>query len=225
MVVFNANKLASQEALKLRSIWKELQPQSCPYSYNFHTHTIFSDGRLNPLESISQAASLGLKGMAITDHHAIAGYLQAKSWLADKPNTLPYLFSGIEISAELLGIEVHILGYGFSPQHPALGPYIRGKSPTGVNYLAANAIAAIHQAGGLAVLAHPQRYQKPADVLIPAIVELEIDGVEAYYAYGNPKPWQPSPIQTKKVLQLSQKYNLYVTCGTDTHGLNLLYRI
>jgi hypothetical protein len=61
--------------------------------------------------------------------------------------------------------------------------------------------------------------------LIPVAAHLGIDGVEAYYAYSNPEPWQSSPKQTQQVKQLSATYNLYNTCGTDTHGSNLLKRL
>ncbi|NEO24625.1 MAG: PHP domain-containing protein, partial [Moorea sp. SIO4A5] len=98
-------------------------------------------------------------------------------------------------------------------------------APTGNDAEAGAVIDAIHQAGGLAVLAHPARYRKSADELITAIANLGIDGVETYYAYTNPEPWKPSPKQTKLVLQLSATYNLFNTCGTDTHGLSLLKRI
>ena len=230
MVVFNIDKPAAQNSLSLRRAWEIIQPNSCPYNYNFHMHTVFSDGQLSPLLLIKQAISLGLKGIAITDHHSLGGYQVVEEWLrsnrvslSKKP--LPHLWTGVEISCDLLGVEVHILGYAFAPEARVLKPYLQGKAPSGKHYQAKNTIAAIHQAGGLAVLAHPERYKKPAEVLIPAAVKLELDGVEAYYAYGNPQPWQPSPAQTKKVLQQARKYDLYVTCGTDTHGLNILQRI
>ncbi len=231
MVAFNINKSADQNSLALRQVWKTLQPNSCPYDYNFHLHTMFSDGQLTPSGLIEQATTLGLKGMAITDHHSIEGYQGAKEWLKSKnlsssgQKSFPHLWTGVEISCDLLGVEVHILGYAFAPKHRSLQPYLQGKAPFGQHYLAENTIAAIHKAGGLAVLAHPARYRKPPEVLIPEIVQLGIDGVEAYYAYGNPKPWQPSPAQTAKVKQLSEDYGLYVTCGTDTHGLNIIQRI
>lgn len=230
MVAFNINKTAAQNKLALCEAWKTLHPNSCPYTYNFHLHTMFSDGQLAPSALMKQAIALGLKGMAITDHHSIGGYRGAVAWLesqncgsAEKP--LPHLWTGVEISCDLLGVEVHILGYAFAPEHRALKPYLKGKAPSGKDYSAKNTIAAIQQAGGLTVLAHPERYKKKSEVLIPAAVQLGIDGVEAYYAYGNPRPWQPSVAQTKKVKQLSEDYGLYVTCGTDTHGLNILKRI
>ncbi|MEO8893742.1 MAG: PHP domain-containing protein, partial [Coleofasciculaceae cyanobacterium] len=108
---------------------------------------------------------------------------------------------------------------------PAIKPYLRGKAP---RYSAAQAGAVIdvlHQAGGMAVLAHPVRYRCSAEALIASAADLGIDGVEAYYAYNNPEIWQPSPKQTERVKHLSAAYNLLNTCGTDTHGLNLLRRV
>jgi histidinol phosphatase-like PHP family hydrolase len=49
--------------------------------------------------------------------------------------------------------------------------------------------------------------------------------VEAFYAYGNPKPWTSRPKQTEQILSLGKIYGLFKTCGTDTHGLSLLLRI
>jgi predicted metal-dependent phosphoesterase TrpH len=74
-------------------------------------------------------------------------------------------------------------------------------------------------------LAHPYRYRRPPEELIPAAADLGIDGIETYYAYNNPDPWKPSPVQTQQVKHLSEACGLLLTCGTDTHGLNLLQRL
>jgi hypothetical protein len=224
-------QVAAQNQQALRQVWENIQPDSCPHSYNFHMHTTCSDGQLRPEELIEQAIAIGLKGLAITDHHSIGGYQIAQSWLEQRqqqssPSTpLPHLWIGVEINADLLDAEVHILGYAFDPEHAAIKPYLQGRAAKRSDALAAAVIAAIHQAGGLAVLAHPARYRRSAKELIPAAAHLGIDGVEAYYAYANPDPWQPSPNQTQQVLQLSATYNLLNTCGTDTHSKNLLKRL
>jgi predicted metal-dependent phosphoesterase TrpH len=54
---------------------------------------------------------------------------------------------------------------------------------------------------------------------------LGIDGIEAFYAYGNPKPWLPSQLETEQALALSRQYQLFATCSTDSHGKSLLQRI
>ncbi|NEO98118.1 MAG: PHP domain-containing protein [Symploca sp. SIO2E9] len=224
-------KVAATNKQALTEVWKNLEPDSCPYFYNFHMHTTCSDGQLQPEELIEQAVAIGLKGFAITDHHTINGYQVAQSWLEDWqqqiPSTtqVPQLWTGMEITAALLDSEVHILGYAFDPQHPALYPYLQGNAPQNSEAQAGTVIMAIQQAGGLAVLAHPARYRRSAKELIPVVAELGIDGVETYYAYANPKPWQPSHKQTQQVKQLGATYNLLNTCGTDTHGLSLLKRL
>ena len=230
MIVSTARKPSAQDTQTLQEVWSRLDAKSCPYEYNFHMHTIYSDGQLTPKQLIQQATSIGLKGLAITDHHSVEGYKIANNWLQEnslerREANLPHLWTGVEITSRLLDVEVHILGYGFSPEHPALEPYLWGESPQENLALASNVINAIHQAGGMAVLAHPERYPHPAKKVIPVAVDLGIDGVEAFYAYNNPKPWKTSPRQTETVLNLSYLYGLYHTCGTDTHGVNLLQRI
>ncbi len=217
---------------KIKQIFETIDAYSCPNSYNFHLHTIYSDGQLRPESLIEQAIAIGLKGLAITDHHSIGGYQIAQSWLEnwksinpDREHLAPTLWSGVEINANLLNIEVHILGYGFDPEHQSLQPYLTGKGTKGREYQAANVITAIQEAGGLAVLAHPCRYKRSATDLIKAAAKLGLDGVETYYGYTHTKPWSPSPKQTEQVKKLSATYGLLNTCGTDTHGKNLLVRL
>ena len=224
--VSSSRRSLSQDIQKLKQVWLELDSNSCPNYYNFHMHTIFSDGRLEPLQLIKQALDIGLKGFAITDHHNIDAYNIVQNWLEEQEcSSPPDLWTGMEINADLQGVEVHILAYGFSPSYVGLFPYLQGVSVTGEMSLAQTVINTIHDAGGLAVLAHPARYNQPPEKLISASAQLGIDGVETFYAYGNPKPWQPSVKETELVLNLSKQYGLFNTCGTDTHGLTLTQRI
>jgi hypothetical protein len=220
----NTAPSTAQDSTALEGIWKTISAESCPYHYNFHMHTICSDGQLEPEALIAQAIKIGLKGLAITDHHSIQGYEIAQRCLAQQvQDNLPQLWTGIEVTSNLFGTQVHILGYAFDPYHQSMEHYVQGYQPRDNN--AAKVVAAIHKAGGLAVLAHPARYRRSVLELIPLGVKIGIDGVETYYAYGNPNPWKPSWRQMQQVRELSQAYQLYSTCGTDTHGLNLLRRL
>ncbi|MBR8831317.1 MAG: hypothetical protein N5P05_002126 [Chroococcopsis gigantea SAG 12.99] len=226
MVIFPTANGVQENIQTLKTVWNTITADSCPYVYNFHLHTNFSDGQLTPEALMQQALAIGLQGLAITDHHSIGGYLKARTWLEDNyPSYPPKLWIGVEITSRILGTEIHLLGYGFDPSHPKISPYLQGKRPQDESAGAENVIDAIHSAGGLVILAHPCRYHLPYSQLIPAAVHAGIDGVEAYYAYNNPKPWRHSPIETQKVLSLGQEYNLFNTCGTDSHGLNILQRI
>ncbi|MDY7014231.1 MAG: PHP domain-containing protein [Cyanobacteriota bacterium] len=221
---------AARDTDALQRVWETIQPDSCPHSYNFHLHTHCSDGQLKPEALIEQAVKIGLKGLAITDHHTVSGYRAAQFWLDEararhSDRQLPQLWVGVEITALLLGVEVHILGYGFDPENAAIAPYLQGNSPHGYEARTDRVIEAIHQAGGLAILAHPERYPKPAKKLVPAVVEAGIDGLETYYAYRKTNPWRPTFPQTRTVEELSDRYNLFRTCGTDSHGLDILLRL
>jgi predicted metal-dependent phosphoesterase TrpH len=223
-------KPAAQDIAALRQVFATVHAASCPLSYNFHMHTVHSDGQLQPEAVVQQMLDRSLKGFAITDHHSVIGYRAAQcyldTWQQNNPDDpSPHLWTGMEITSILLEIEVHILGFGFNPDHLVLTPYQQGTAPEGDAAQAANVISAIRQAGGLAVLAHPARYRRPLEEVIPAAVRAGIDGVETFYAYNNPKPWQPSPQETELVQQLSNQYRLLNSCGTDTHGLSLLQRL
>jgi len=41
--------------------------------YDLHTHSMYSDGAAPPEEMIKKAISIGLNGIAITDHNVVTG--------------------------------------------------------------------------------------------------------------------------------------------------------
>jgi predicted metal-dependent phosphoesterase TrpH len=214
----------------LRQVFRSVRAESCPTRFNFHMHTLCSDGKLHPEALAQQATDIGLQDFAITDHHSVQGYRLAQHWLVEQrqqqqSRILPRLWVGVEVTATLLETEVHVLGYGFDPTHPLMEGYLQGKAPEGEHAYACNVVDAIHAARGLTVLAHPVRYRRSPEDLIAAAVMLGIDGVETYYAYDNPSPWRCSPNQTERIQRLSSVYGLLNTCGTDTHGTSLLQRL
>ncbi len=72
-------------------------------------------------------------------------------------------------------------------------------------------IALIHQADGLAVMAHPGLNR--TDGIIPELVEAGLDGIECFH----PKH---SATASQHYLQIADKYQLLVTGGSDCHGAN-----
>lgn len=71
-------------------------------------------------------------------------------------------------------------------------------------------ITQIHQAGGLAVLAHPK--EDDLKYLIPYLVGLGIDGLEIYHP-------SVSPECTENLSKIAKKYGLLTTGGSDFHGM------
>lgn len=211
---------------RLKEIFQSITAESCPHAYNFHLHTLHSDGRLEPQQLVQQAIKAGLASLAITDHHSVDGYWSALELLQAQPSqSLPQLWTGIEITSKLLETQVHILGYGFDPHHAALQSYLLGSAPAGHQAQANHVITALHEAGGLAVLAHPARYRRSVKELVSAAAQAGMDGIETFYCYGNKDPWEPSPSQTNTLMRLANQHNLLQTCGTDTHGLDICRRL
>lgn len=81
---------------------------------DLHCHSIFSDGSLSPEELIALAEEGGLSALALTDHDTTEG-LPRFFAAAEKSSVTPIV--GVELSTEEGGLPVHILGYGFDPEH------------------------------------------------------------------------------------------------------------
>ncbi len=77
-------------------------------SYDFHTHSTFSDGTLEPENLISLAFEKGIKVISVTDHDTIANYSYVSK--ACKKYDIE-LIKGIELSSQLNGNDIHILAY------------------------------------------------------------------------------------------------------------------
>jgi 3',5'-nucleoside bisphosphate phosphatase len=73
----------------------------------------------------------------------------------------------------------------------------------------AEAIDLIHDAGGLAVWAHPRSELILAE--LPAFVDAGLDGIECY------RPRVPHP-ESERIAKIAEDFNLYVTGGSDWHG-------
>ncbi|MBM5807646.1 MAG: PHP domain-containing protein [Cyanobacteria bacterium M_surface_10_m2_179] len=211
----------------LRAVLEQVDASSCPGRFNFHCHTIHSDGSLRPEQLGAQALSIGLEHLAVTDHHSTAATAPLQCWFAEQEqvgHSVPVLWSGVEISCLLEGCLVHVLALGFQPGHPALHPYGQGAAPVGELLRASAVVERIHAAGGLALLAHPGRYRLNFQRLIPAAAALGFDGAEAYYDYAMQPRWQPTPVVCDAIARLLDNHALLRSCGTDTHGLELCGR-
>ncbi|MBM5800602.1 MAG: PHP domain-containing protein [Cyanobacteria bacterium K_DeepCast_35m_m2_023] len=206
----------------LSSVLASVSPGCCPTRLNFHCHTQCSDGSLRPEQLAQQALDIGLEHLAITDHHSVTAHAVAAAWLAESgAGSPPTLWTGVEISALLDGCLVHVLGLGFAADHPQLAPYLQGQSQVGEALRAGAVVAAIHAAGGLALLAHPARYRLPFGRLIAAAADLGFDGAEAWYDYGMAPQWTPTPLVCEAIASELAKRGLLQSCGTDTHGHHL----
>ena len=76
---------------------------------------------------------------------------------------------------------------------------------------ALEAIQLIHQAGGLAAMAHPGLNR--TDEIIPDLVAAGMDGLECFHT-------KHSTNMTEHYLQIAEQHHLLVTGGSDCHGMS-----
>jgi predicted metal-dependent phosphoesterase TrpH len=243
---------------------------------DLHLHTHFSDGTYSPEELAGHAARCRLRAVALTDHDTIEGCSRMAA--ACQQLGLEFI-PAAELTTELDGQELHILGYFLDPENPMLleqlarfqdvrrrrihemverlnqmkiplrveavmslancrspgRPHIaralvqggwcssldeafdrflkRGKPAWAPKYKisASDAIALIHQARGLAALAHPGINH--CDEVIPELVAAGMDGLECFHS-------KHSTSSTQRYLEMAEQYRLLVTGGSDCHGMS-----
>lgn len=84
---------------------------------DLHAHSAVSDGTDTPAELVAAAAAAGLDVVALTDHDTFDGLPEA---LAASPAAGVRVLGGVELSAEVDQVSVHLLGYGCRPDDPGL---------------------------------------------------------------------------------------------------------
>ncbi|MCX6695784.1 MAG: PHP domain-containing protein [Candidatus Altiarchaeota archaeon] len=102
--------------------------------YDIHVHSSFSDGRSTPKEIVEHAKRIGLSGVAITDHDAIAGSLEALRYASKDFEVIP----GMEVSSK----DGHIIALDVKEVIPR-------------DLSAKETVDRIHALGGIAIAAHP----------------------------------------------------------------------
>jgi predicted metal-dependent phosphoesterase TrpH len=76
---------------------------------DLHLHTTVSDGRLTPSELVALVASKGLKVVSVSDHDTTDGLAEAYQSAKQYPDLR--IIPGIELSTDIPGDEIHMLGY------------------------------------------------------------------------------------------------------------------
>ena len=242
---------------------------------DLHLHTNFSDGTYTPEELVANAKRHGLSTISLTDHDTVEGCPRAAAACAEVGIEF---ISGAELTAELNGEELHILGYFLdlgntrflnelarfqnvrqnrvremvsrlnqhgiplelesvfaiancrSPGRPHVAralvqaglcdnmdeAFERFMKKNRIAWVpkfkmsATDAIRMIHDASGVAVLAHPGLYR--ADALIPEMVAGGLDGIECFHT-------KHSTSTAEHYLEIADRYSLLVTGGSDCHGM------
>lgn len=163
-----------------------------PLKIDMHVHTCYSkDGLTTPRDLINQLRRIGLNGAAITDHDTVEG---AEKMLNNCDNDL-LIIPGIETSTK----RGHILGINITTPIP------KGLSVE-------EAIERIHEAGGIAIAAHPQAPFKDSLGLNPKIISLGLDAIEVVNS-----SLFPFLLLTCLSKKFAARHHIPQTAGSDSH--------
>src|SRR5256714_7503181 len=83
-----------------------------PPVIDLHSHTLHSDGQRTPDELLAEAAAAKVTVLSLTDHDPVSGIAQASAAATRRGIRL---VPGIELSCDLHGREVHVLGHFLDP--------------------------------------------------------------------------------------------------------------
>lgn len=110
---------------------------------DLHTHSTASDGTLSPAELMQEAARVGLRAIALTDHDTIAGVPEAAA--AAKEHGIQFI-PGVELDLGYSHGSFHMLGLNLDPEAPELRSALAviGENRTSRNL---QMVAAIRDAG------------------------------------------------------------------------------
>jgi len=89
---------------------------------DLHMHTTFSDGISSPAELLSAVSAAGLAAFSVTDHDTLDGLREV---MRLRTESHPKLISGVELSVNHNGSDVHMLGYGFDVDNNSLNDTLR----------------------------------------------------------------------------------------------------
>ena len=116
-----------------------------------------------------------------------------------------------------------LVKYGFAETvNQAFADFLNKAKIPNIYVSPERAISAILESGGIPVLAHPSFGSGDETIMgdemderLQRLIGFGLKGVEAYYSGF-------SPVMQKEILGFAEKYNLYVTAGSDYHGENKL---
>ncbi len=220
------NNFITNKLKKTMTNYKELIKHFTESDYhenkvNLHIHTTYSDGRGDFRDLIKQAKEKGYKKIAISDHNTVNGYLE---------NGIDEIvIPAVEFDVWCGYVFLHLLGYGIDVNNKELQAFCaKSKRETELDIIRIfsqrnikKLINAIHNAGGIAVLAHPACcWALNHEHFVKKLISYGLDGIEVYYPYKRHRGIIKFAT-AHKIEQIADKYNLIKTGGTDLHDYNL----
>jgi len=204
----------------IKDFFKNLNEFDFNSKINFHIHSNYSDGKCDFDKLIEQAQKLNMKYISITDHNCIQGYKNSKY------KDIPFLIKGVEFDCFYRMSLLHILGYGIDINNQELNSLCAKNKQEAKNDIIRlfksrhpkKVINAIHNAGGIAILAHPCCCNVfNLEHFIKCLIKLGLDGIETHYPYDRFR--KIVKFSSRKLpFEIAKKYDLIQTIGTDEHN-------
>jgi predicted metal-dependent phosphoesterase TrpH/glycosyltransferase involved in cell wall biosynthesis len=163
---------------------------------DLHMHTSWShDCAIEPAELVSYAEAIGLGAIAVTDHNAFGGALEA---IDEARARSLVVIPGEEIKTDTQG--------------EVIGLFLSEEIPRGLPF--AETIAAIKAQGGLVYLPHP--FDRLHAIPDPATLHRHVADIDVFEVYNARLLFEGF---NDEAVRFASKYNLRVGAGSDAHVL------
>jgi predicted metal-dependent phosphoesterase TrpH/glycosyltransferase involved in cell wall biosynthesis len=163
---------------------------------DLHTHTSWShDCLVEPAELVDHAEREGLGAIAVTDHNAFGGALEAVELGRDRPLTV------------IPGEEIKTAGQG-----EVIGLFLEEEIPRGLSF--EDTIAAIREQGGLVYLPHP--FDRMHSIPDAATLHRHLADIDVFEVYNARLLFEQYNDEAER---FARKYNLTMGAGSDAHVL------
>ena len=202
----------------LRELLNSFTDEDFQKKVNLHIHTTSSDGLGDYNQILQSAKEKNYKLIAITDHNTV----EAHKYIQDE-----ILLTGVEFDCWFGYVFIHLLAYGIDINHPDISPFLAKNKKDTEDVLPRlfakrnlkKLIEAIHNAGGIAILAHPACcWALNLEKLVLDLMKIGLDGIEVYYPYPRFRKFAKFH-SANDVIKIAEKYpQLIKTGGTDFHG-------
>ncbi|MCJ7428851.1 MAG: PHP domain-containing protein [Candidatus Nanohaloarchaeota archaeon QJJ-5] len=179
-------------------------------SVDLHTHTEASfDSDCTMAQRVALADDAGITTIACTDHNAVHPRLDDRTQMIDGIEVI----AGVELFTRGQYGRIDVLGLMIDPAMMRKQVPAEGREKIAYR----EAIDRIHDAGGVAIMAHPGRYDTDLEAAVQHLLEHGVDGIETAYPYefvSDPMPYTPH----ERIVRIAQEYDLLETGGSDCHG-------
>lgn len=163
---------------------------------DLHMHTSWShDCAVEAADLVMYAEAVGLGAIAVTDHNALGGALEAAELTRERELIV------------IPGEEVKTDGQG-----EVIGLFLHEEIPRGMSF--GDTIAAIHEQGGLVYLPHP--FDRLHAIPDAATLHRHLSEIDVFEVYNARLLFEA---YNDEAVRFANKYNLTVGAGSDAHVL------